>query len=150
MLRVVVDESAREEFAAGLDEIVREGARRMLAAALEAEVQEYLAAFADQVDELGRRLVVRNGHARPRPVTTAAGAVQVAAPRVNDRRVDSDTGERVRFRSAILPPWCRKSPKVTEVLLLLYLHGSRPGISCRRWRSSSARPPGCPRRWSPG
>src|SRR5205814_9045901 len=71
----------------------------------------------------GRRLVVRNGHARPRQVTTAAGAVEVVAPRVNDRRADLVTGERMRFSSAILPPWCRRSPKVAEVLPLLYLHG---------------------------
>lgn len=128
MLRVVVDDvPVREDLAAGLDEIVREGARRMLAAALEAEVEAYVAAFVDQLDERGRRLVVRNGHARPRPVTTAAGAVGVAAPRVNDKRVDPGTGERFRFRSLILPPWCRKSPKVTEVLPLLYLHGLSSG-----------------------
>jgi hypothetical protein len=58
----------------------------------------------------------------PRAVT-GAGAVEVVAPRVNDRRVDEVTGERRRFSSAILPPWCRKSPKVAEVLPLLYLHG---------------------------
>jgi putative transposase len=127
MLRVVADGGIREELAAELDEIVREGARRMLAAALEAEVEAYLAAFVDQVDDRGRRLVVRNGHARPRSVTTAAGAVPVAAPRVNDKRVDAATGERVRFRSVILPPWCRKSPKVAEVLPLLYLHGLSSG-----------------------
>jgi transposase-like protein len=127
MLRVVAEECARDEFAAGLDEIVREGARRMLAAALEAEVEAYLATFAEQVDERGRRLVVRNGHARRRPVSTAAGAVQVAAPRVNDKRVDPATGERLRFRSVILPPWCRRSPKVAEVLPLLYLHGLSSG-----------------------
>ena len=120
MLRVVVDDGpAREGVAAGLDEIVREGARRMLAAALEAEVQAYLAAFVDERDGDGRRLVVRNGHARPRPVTTAAGVIEVAAPRVNDKRVESVTGARQRFRSVILPPWCRKSPKVVEVLPLL-------------------------------
>jgi len=56
-------------------------------------------------------------------VTTVAGAVQVAAPRVDDRRVDEATGGRRRFRSAIAPPWCRRSPKVAEVLPLLYLHG---------------------------
>jgi putative transposase len=128
MLRVVVeDEAADAESADGLDEIVRVGARRMLVAALEAEVEAYLAGFADQVDERGRRLVVRNGHARPRAVTTAAGAIEVAAPRVNDKRVDPVTGERVRFRSVILPPWCRRSPKVTEVLPLLYLHGLSTG-----------------------
>jgi transposase-like protein len=78
-------------------------------------------------DEDGRRLVVRNGHARPRQVTTSAGAVEVTAPRVNDKRTDPATGGRMRFSSAILPPWCRKSPKVTEVLPLLYLHG----LSCK-------------------
>jgi putative transposase len=110
-----------------LDAIVREGARRMLAAALEAEVDAYLAAHAAERDERGRRLVVRNGHARQRPVLTAAGAVEVRAPRVNDRRVDPASGERARFRSVVLPPWCRKSPKVAEVLPLLYLHGLSTG-----------------------
>jgi putative transposase len=123
MLKVVADGAVREDLAAGLDEIVREGARRMLAAALEEEVAAYIAAHATERDANGRRLVVRNGHARPRQVTTAAGAVEVKAPRVNDRRADEVTGERARFRSQILPPWCRKSPKVTEVLPLLYLHG---------------------------
>ena len=123
MLKVVVDGAAREDLAASLDEIVREGARRMLAAALEDEVAAYIAACAGERDEQGRRLVVRNGHARPRQVTTAAGAVEVTAPRVNDRRVDEATGERRRFCSSILPPWCRRSAKVTEVLPLLYLHG---------------------------
>jgi putative transposase len=123
MLKVVADEAVREDLAAGLDEIVREGARRMLAAALAEEVAAYIAAHAGERDGDGRRLVVRNGHARPRQVTTAAGAVEVTAPRVNDKRTDPATGERMRFSSAILPPWCRKSPKVTEVLPLLYLHG---------------------------
>lgn len=106
-----------------LDELVREGARRMLAAALEAEVAAYIDAHKHEVDESGRRLVVRNGHHAPRQVVTGAGAVEVVAPRVNDKRVDEATGERQRFSSAILPPWCRKSPKVAEVLPLLYLHG---------------------------
>ena len=93
-----------------LDEIVREGARAMLAAALQAEVAAYIEAHADQVDEDGRRLVVRNGYHAQREVATAAGAVPVRAPRVNDKRVDEDTGERRRFSSAILPAWARKSP----------------------------------------
>src|SRR4051794_20430586 len=109
-----------------IDEIVREGARRMLAAALQAEVDEYIARFAECRDEAGRRLVVRNGSAQPRQVLTSAGAVEVQAPRVNDRRVDEVTGERARFSSAIVPPWARKTPKITEVLPLLYLHG----LSC--------------------
>ena len=106
-----------------IDEIVREGARRMLAEALQAEVDAYIAAFCEERDENGRRLVVRNGSHQPREVLTSAGAVEVVAPRVNDRRIDPQTGERCRFSSAILPPWCRKTPKVTEVLPLLYLHG---------------------------
>jgi transposase-like protein len=109
-----------------IDEIVREGARRMLAAALEAEVNAYIAELAGQRDEKGHRLVVRNGYHQPRKVTTAAGVVEVKAPRVNDKRVDEATGERKRFSLAILPPWCRKSPKISEVLLL-YLHGLSSG-----------------------
>ena len=127
MLRVLADEDARAELSCGLDEIVREGARRLLAAALEAEVDGYIAAFADERDEAGRRLVVRNGHAEARTITTAAGGIEITAPRVNDRRVDEATGERARFASAIVPAWCRKSPKVSEVLPLLYLHGMSSG-----------------------
>jgi len=99
----------------------------MLTAALEAEVDAYLAELASERDERGRRLVVRNGHAAPRQVLTGAGAVEVVAPRVNDRRTDPASGGRRRFRSVILPPWCRKSPKVAEVLPLLYLHGLSTG-----------------------
>jgi transposase-like protein len=127
MLRVLADDDARAELHVGLDEIVREGARRMLAVALEAEVDAYVYAFAGERDENGRRLVIRNGHAEPRTLTTAAGGIEIEAPRVNDRRVDEATGERRRFASAIVPPWCRKSPKVTEVLPLLYLHGMSSG-----------------------
>ena len=126
MLRVVVDD-ARDEVRGALDEIVREGARRMLAAALEAEVDAYLAGLAGERDERDRRLVVRNGHADPRTITTGAGPIEVRAPRVDDRRIDPGTGERVRFRSSIVPPWCRKSPKVSEVLPLMYLHGMSTG-----------------------
>jgi transposase-like protein len=95
----------------------------MLAAALEAEVDAYVSGLVDEVDEAGRRLVVRNGHAEPRQIVTGAGPVEVVAPRVNDRRVDEATGQRCRFRSSIIPPWARKSPKVAEVLPLMYLHG---------------------------
>lgn len=76
----------------------------MLAQALRAEVDAYLAEFAGERDEHGRRLVVRNGYHEPREVLTSAGAVEVQAPRINDRRTDPDTGERQRFSSAILPP----------------------------------------------
>src|SRR5258706_5511608 len=129
MLTVVPDPAGREGAGPSslTDEIVREGARRMLAEALQAEVDAYIAAFASERDEDGRRLVVRNGYHQSREVLTSAGAVEVTVPRVNDKRADPVTGERNRFSSAILPAWARKTPKVTEVLPLLYLHGLSTG-----------------------
>ena len=100
-----------------LDELCRLAAQQMLAVALEAERRAYLDAHTDQRDEAGRRLVVGNGHHQPREITTAAGRVEVTAPRVADSR------EGHRFTSAILPPYMRRSPKVTEVLPVLYLRG---------------------------
>ena len=110
-----------------IERIVREGARQMLAAALQAEVDAYIEQFAGERDQEGRRLVVRNGSAEPRTMLTSAGAVEVTAPRVNDKRTDPGTGERLRFSSAILPPWARKAPQVSDVLPLLYLHGLSSG-----------------------
>jgi len=110
-----------------IDDIVREGARRMLAEALQAEVDDYVARFADVRDDNGHRLVVRNGSHAPRDVLTSAGSVPVVAPRVNDKRVDPQTGERQRFSSAILPAWARKTPRIEQVLPLLYLHGLSTG-----------------------
>jgi transposase-like protein len=127
MLSVVNNAEAGAEGRLGLDEICREGARTMLAAALEAEVDAYLAELVDERDEDGHRLVTRNGHARRRKVQTVAGAVEIEAPRVNDCRVDQATGEKAQFKSVVIPPWCRRSPKVTEVLPLLYLHGLSTG-----------------------
>jgi len=123
MLSVVADEQARAELALDLDELLREGARRMLAVALEAEVDAYIAACAETRDERGHRLVRRNGHAPARQVATGTGQVEVARPRVDDRRVDPATGQRQQFQSVILPRWVRRSPKVAAVLPLLYLHG---------------------------
>jgi putative transposase len=120
-------EGGKDGWPSLIDEIVREGARRMLAEALAAEVDAYIARFAEERDGNGRRLVVRNGYHQPREVLTSAGAVEVTVPRVNDKRTDPATGERKRFASAILPPWCRKTPKITEVLPLLYLHGLSSG-----------------------
>jgi Transposase, Mutator family len=79
-----------------IDEIVREGARRMLAEALQAEVDAYIAQFIAERGENGRRLVVRNGCHQSRQVLTSAGAVEVTVPRVNDKRTDPATGERMR------------------------------------------------------
>jgi putative transposase len=112
--------------AATLDELAREGARRMLAAALEAEVACYLEQHQAELDDRGHRLVVRNGKAQARSVTLGAGTIEVRAPRVDDRRVDGQ-GQRQRFTSEILPPYMRRSPKVAEVLPILYLRGLSTG-----------------------
>lgn len=110
-----------------LDDLAREGARRMIATALEAEVVDYVEGFAEERDEDGKRLVVRNGRARERRVTVGSGTVAVRAPRVNDKRVDEQTGERQRFSSKILPRYARRSPKVDDVLPVLYLRGLSTG-----------------------
>ena len=99
MLSIVVDDEDRPGLKLDLDALVREGARRMLVSALKAEVDAYVAAHAGERDCEGHALVVRNGAAESRKVTTAAGELEIQAPRVNDRR------DGHRFTSAILPPW---------------------------------------------
>jgi putative transposase len=125
VLKVVADaiEGQGSESLAGmdLDAVAREGARRMLVAALEAEVAEYVAKYRQERDERGHARVVRNGRARARKVTMGAGTVEVEAPRVNDRRPGR------KFSSQILPPYMRRSPKVAEVLPILYLRGLSTG-----------------------
>lgn len=125
-IRRIRDEEG-EEGRIGLDELAREGARRMIAVALEAEVDEYVSAFTEEVDENGKRLVVRNGRGKERKLTIGSGTLPIRTPRVNDRRIDSETGERQRFSSGILPAYMRRSPKVTEVLPVLYLRGLSTG-----------------------
>jgi len=122
MLKVVESEEENEKgFRGHLDEVILRGARKMLMAALEAEVTEYVARHERERDDKGHRLVVRNGKAKSRTVATGAGQIEVEAPRVNDKRVVD--GERQKFTSKILPPYMRKSPKVSEVLPVLYLRG---------------------------
>lgn len=104
-----------------LDEIARAGARRMLLAALEAEVAEYIERHQQERDANGYALVVRNGRARARQITRGCGTVEIAAPRVHDRRTEH------RFTSRILPPSMRKSPAVAEVLPLPYPRGLSTG-----------------------
>jgi len=121
MLKIVTDSVDRDDLGGMLDELVVEGARRMLAAALEAEVADYIDRHRELVDEAGHRLVVRNGRAPERTLVTAAGGLTIRAPRVHDRR------EGRRFSSYILPKYARRSPKVAEVLPILYLRGLSSG-----------------------
>lgn len=122
MLKVIENENEHEEsLHFHLDALIFQGARRMLVSAIEAEVEQYVQRFAAERDEDGHRLVVRNGKAKPRKIVTGAGTIEVEAPRVNDKRVVD--GERCKFTSKILPPYMRKSPKVAEVLPILYLRG---------------------------
>jgi transposase-like protein len=128
MLKVVEKQDAREagEELLLLDEIAREGARRMLMEALRAEADDYVERHRGERDEHGRALVVRNGRAQPRKLTLGAGTVELKAPRVDDRRRD-ERGGRQRFTSHLLPPYMRRSPKVAEVLPILYLRGLSTG-----------------------
>ena len=114
---IPINQGPRKDFELSLDEIAREGARRLLVQALSLEVEDYIKQFVSEVDECGRRLVVRNGVGRPRKITMGSGAVEVTCPRVDDRR----DGE--KFLSMILPPYLRKSPKVESLLPILYLKG---------------------------
>ena len=127
MLRIVEESPEEiEGLPMDLDELAREGARRLLVTALEVEVAAYVDRHREERDERGHAQVVRNGRARSRKVTLGSGTVEVSAPRVNDRRTD-ESGRRRRFTSAILPPYMRRSPKVAEVLPILYLRGLSTG-----------------------
>jgi transposase-like protein len=121
MLKIVPDDAERDDLSAGLDELVAAGARRMLMAGLAAEVADYIERHRELVDEAGYRLVVRNGRAEERSLMTGAGSLKIRAPRVNDRR------EGRRFSSYILPKYARRSPKVGDVLPVLYLRGLSTG-----------------------
>ena len=128
MLKVVDNGAGREagEQLFELDEIARAGARRMLMAALATEAAAYVERHRDERDDEGRALVVHNGRSQGRKLTLGTGTVELKAPRVNDRRRD-EQGQRQRFTSRILPPYMRRSPKVAEVLPILYLRGLSTG-----------------------
>ena len=115
----------RVSIADPLTEVLRLGARRLLAEAVEAEVEAFVAAHADLSDENGRRRVVRHGYQPEREVQTGIGAVAVRRPRVRDRHPDA--GGRIRFTSSILPPYLRRAKSVEELLPWLYLKGISTG-----------------------
>jgi len=107
-----------------LTEILRDGAQRLLAEAVEAEVAEWIAARADVADEAGRRQVVRNGYLPKRSITTGIGRVEVHQPRVLDRRTPDEAEP---FSSKILPPYLRKTKSLEELIPWLYLKGVSTG-----------------------
>ena len=120
MFKLTTDDAEGQtpEIAQTLDELAREGARRMIAAALEAEVAEYVEALRHHRDEDGHALVVRNGRSHhERTVQMGAGSIKIRAPRVNDRRPDRT------FSSKILPPYMRRSLRLDEAVPILYLRG---------------------------
>jgi transposase-like protein len=118
---VTLQISSKQEFHSTLDDIAREGARRMILAMLGAEVDDYINAHANIVDENGHRLVVRNGKGDERSVTVGSGGIKLQCPRIDDRR------EGHSFNSKILPPYLRKSAKIETVLPILYLKGLSTG-----------------------
>ena len=101
-------------FSDPLTEVLRRGARSLLAHAIEAEVAAFLGSYADKLTQDGRRRLVRHGHLPEREIVTGIGPVAVRTPRVRDRA--GRDGERIRFSSAILPPYARRS-KSLEVLI---------------------------------
>ena len=104
-----------------LTELLRDGARQMLSLAVEAEVQEFLLRHRSHQDEGGRQRLVRNGYLPKRTLQTGVGAIEVRAPRVRDR------GKEIKFSSAILPPYLRRTKTIEELLPWLYLKGISTG-----------------------
>jgi hypothetical protein len=148
MLSVVADEAAQAALRMDLDGLAREGARRMLAVALEAEVEECLAAYAAERDECGGGWSCATA-TRQREVLTAAGVISVRALRVDDRRVDPVTGERARSARCCCRRGAVRAPRSLRCCRCCTCTGCPPATSSRRWRRSSVLGPGCPRRSSP-
>ena len=105
-----------------LTEVLRAGARELLAQAVEAEVAEFLEGHATLVDDRGRRRIVRNGHLPERLIQTGIGPVDVRQPRVRDRRAGEGAGA-IRFTSAILPRYLRRTKSLEDLLPWLYIEG---------------------------
>ena len=109
-----------------LTEVLRAGARQLLVQAVEAEVTSFVAAHGHLTDEAGRRRVVRHGHLPEREIQTGIGPVAVRCPRVRDRGAEA-AGGKIRFSSAILPPYLRRTRSIEELLPWLYLKGISTG-----------------------
>jgi transposase-like protein len=120
--KVVEMKSQAQEARDALTEVLREGAQRMLAQAVEAEVENFVSERAHVVDPQGRRCVVRNGYLPEREIQTGVGAVEVKAPRVRDK-----SGSGIRFTSKILPSYLRRTRSIEELVPWLYLKGISTG-----------------------
>ena len=107
-----------------LTEVLKRGAQRMLAVAIQTEVDEWIEGRKQFTDESGCQQVVRNGYLPERKITTGVGEIKVRQPRVRDRR---DAAEREKFSSKILPPYLRKTKSVEEMIPWLYLKGISTG-----------------------
>ena len=112
-------------FADPLTEVLRNGARALLAQAVEAEVAALLSCHADKLTDDGRQRLVRHGHLPEREIMTGIGPVAVRCPRVRDRV--GEGAERIRFSSAILPPYARRSKSLEVLIPVLYLKGVSTG-----------------------
>lgn len=110
-----------------LTEVLREGAQKLLAEAVQAELEELLEEYEAQRDEEGRQRLVRNGYLPKREIQTGIGGIEVRIPRIRDRRSGQESEEIIRFRSSLVPPYLRRSKSVEELLPLLYLKGISTG-----------------------
>ena len=116
-----------ESVADPLTELAREGARRMLAEALKAEADAFVASFAHEQLEDGRQRIVRHGFGPERQIQTGIGALDVQRPKVRDRMVPQGLAEKIRFASHILPKWARRTVSLDALLPVLYLKGISTG-----------------------
>lgn len=110
------------EFRDALSELIRQGARQLIAQAVEAELNDFLEPYQHLTDDQGRRAVVRNGYLPQRSITTGVGAVEVKVPKIRDR-----SGQGIKFNSLLLPPYLKRANSVEEVLPWLYLKGISTG-----------------------
>ena len=119
MEQIIAEENGNANGENYLEAIIRQGARRMLASALEKEVEGFINSHKQHCDEKGHRMVVRNGYHPARTIQTGIGAIAIKQPRIDDRKLKSEE----RFSSEILPKFMRKSPSLETALPILYLQG---------------------------
>src|SRR6056297_1587511 len=110
-----------------LTAIARDGARRMLAAALKPEADAFVAEYAEELLPDGRQRVVRHGYGSERSIQTGIGALDVQRPKVRGRATDMPVDQKIRFTLAILPKWARRSRSLDALLPVLYLRGISTG-----------------------